>query len=89
MLGLGRVGEHEVADIAVGHDIVAKPKLLIDHGGERLDAVGVDLGELLDPAEDIVELGRQPLDLLARSSRCARAWRCDAPAVWKRAWAGG
>ena len=35
-----------------------------DHGGQRLDAVGVHLAELLDPAEDIVEFGHQPLELL-------------------------
>src|SRR6185312_2808352 len=56
-------GEDLVADIAFGDDVVAQPELLVDHRGQRLDPVGVDFGKLLDPAEDIVELGRQPLDL--------------------------
>ena len=37
--------------------------MLVDHRGQRLDAVGIDLAELLDPAEDIVEFGHHRLDL--------------------------
>ena len=36
---------------------------LVDHRGHRLDAGDIDLAELLDPAEDVVELGHQRLDL--------------------------
>ena len=63
MLGVGRVGEHRVADIAVIHHILAQAQFLVDHRGQRLDSLGVDLGELLDPAEDGVQFGRQRLDL--------------------------
>ncbi len=47
---------------AVVDDVVAQAEFLVDHGGERLDAVGVDRGELLDPAEDIVEFGHQRIN---------------------------
>ena len=60
MLRLGRIGEHVIADAAVVDDVVAQAELLVDDRGQRLDPVCIDLAELLDPAEDIVELGRQP-----------------------------
>ena len=72
--------------VAVGHDVVAQAKLVVDHRGQRLDAVGVDLAELLDPAEDIVEFGHQRARSPHRSSRCARAWRYGAPVRVSRTW---
>ena len=65
----GRVGQHLVADIAVGDDILAQAQMVGDHRGHRLDAGGVDLAELLDPAEDVVELGNERLGL--GIGRCA------------------
>ena len=49
--------------------------------GHRLDAVGVDLVQLLDPAEDAVELAcMRRLRFLrpgcGRARRCASRWRC-------------
>ena len=52
-----------VADVAVVDDVVAQAQLLVDHRGQRLDAVGIDRGQLVDPAEDIVEFGDQRVDL--------------------------
>jgi hypothetical protein len=63
MLGHRRIGEHGVADAAVGDDIRPHPKLVRNDGGHRLDAGHVDLLQLLDPADDVVELGHQSLDL--------------------------
>ena len=64
MLRVGRIFEDVIAAIAVVDHIVAKPEVIFDHRGQRLDAVGVDLAKLFDPPEDIVELGRKFLDLL-------------------------
>ena len=64
MLGVGRIGEHLVADIAVVDDVVPQAEFLVDDRGQRLDAVGIDLAQLLHPTEDVVELGRQALELL-------------------------
>src|SRR5438128_360958 len=64
MLRMRSVGEHRLADIAVIDDVLAQPELLVDHGRQRLDPVGIDLAQLLDPAEDIVELGYQAFELL-------------------------
>ena len=60
----GALASTVVADIAVGDDVIAQPELLIDHGGQRLDPVGIHLAKLLDPAEDLVELGHEPFELL-------------------------
>ena len=64
MLRLGGIGEDFLADIAVINDIIAKAKFLIDNGGQWLNPVGVDLRQLLDPAEDIVEFRRKPVNFL-------------------------
>ena len=64
MLRARRIREHRIAAIAIGHLVVAKAKLLVDDRGQGLDAVRIDLAELFDPAEDVVELGHEPLDLL-------------------------
>src|SRR5690348_10003942 len=50
VLRVGRIGEDLVPGIAFGDDIVAKPQLLVDDCGQRLDPVGIDLVKLLDPA---------------------------------------
>jgi hypothetical protein len=60
----GGVGEHLVAAIAVRDRVLAQAQLLVDHGGQGFDAVGVDFAELLDPANDRVQLGLEPRDLL-------------------------
>ena len=64
MLGDRGIGENVVAAITVRHLVLAKAELVRNHGRERLDAVGVHLAELLHPAEDIVEFGDKPLELL-------------------------
>jgi hypothetical protein len=74
VLGLGRVGEDVVADAAIVDDVVAQAELLVDDRRQRLDAVGVDLAELLDPAQNVVELGQQPVELLV-AHRDARQFR--------------
>ena len=43
--------------------IVAQPHGLRDHGGHRLDLGGIDLAQLLDPAQDIVEFGDHAIQL--------------------------
>ena len=53
MLRLGRVEQDIIADVAVVDDVVAEAELLVDHRGQRLDAVGILLAELLDPAKDV------------------------------------
>src|SRR5258705_416487 len=63
MLGLGRVGEHILADITVGHLIVTQPELLLNHRSQRLDPVGVDFSELLDPADDRIQFGYETREL--------------------------
>ena len=60
----GSRGDHRIAAVAIVHDVVAQTKFLVDDGGQRLYLVGVDLAQLLDPAENVVELGREPRDLL-------------------------
>jgi len=64
MLRFGCVGEHLVANVAVVDDVVAQAKLLLDDCGKRLDAVCIDLAQLLDPAKNVVELGHEPTELL-------------------------
>ena len=63
MLRLGRIGEHFVANIAVGHGVLAQAQFLFDHRGQRFHAIGIDLAQLLDSAEDVVELRQQPVEL--------------------------
>ena len=63
MLGFRRVFQHVVAAVAVVDDVVAQAKLIGDDGGQRLDAVGIDLAQLLDPLQDIIEFRHQFLDL--------------------------
>lgn len=55
MLALRRIGEYLVADVAIGHDIVAQAQMVGDDRGHRLDALGIDLAQLLDPAENVAE----------------------------------
>jgi hypothetical protein len=38
--------------------------MVFDHGGQRLDAIGVDLAELLDPAEDVVQFRHHAVDFV-------------------------
>ena len=64
MLGDRRIGEDFVPAIAVRDLVLAKGQRVRNDRGQRIDAIGVHFLELLDPAEDIVELGHQPLDLL-------------------------
>src|SRR5215472_12225703 len=61
-VGLGRVGEDLGGIAAVGDHIVARRQLHRLGGGERGDALRVDLVQLLDPGEDAGELGRQRLE---------------------------
>src|SRR5690606_2122039 len=69
VLGHGRIGEHLVAHAAarqrVGIDhVLAQAQLLRDHRGHRLDAGAIDLAELLDPAENGIELGHHPVEFV-------------------------
>jgi len=61
MLGIGSVGEDLIANAAIIDDVRAKPKVLVDHGRQRLDAIGIDLAKLFHPAKDIVEFGHKAL----------------------------
>src|SRR3546814_18864742 len=61
----------------VGHRVVAQRQRHGDHRGHRLDALGVQLGKLLDPAQDVRQLLGQRLlvafvDANARQSRALR-----------------
>src|SRR5690606_10067453 len=63
MFGDRRVGEHLVADAAIGDRVLAQAQRVGDDRGHRRDAGDIDLLQLLDPAEDVAELGRERLDL--------------------------
>ena len=65
-LAPGRVGEDILDAPAVGHLVGAQRERDIDDAGHRLDALGIDLGELLDPGEDVVELAGDRLALAFR-----------------------
>src|SRR5262245_32714078 len=54
--GLARVGEDLVGIAAVGDDVVALRQHRFDRGGHRLDALGLELVQLLDPGEDVLQL---------------------------------
>ena len=74
---------------AVGHHVLAHLQRHVRGAGQRLDAVDVHLVQLLDPAQDAVQLGLQ-----ARRSRlpprgCGRAWRCGGRSRDRATWAGG
>ena len=43
--------------------VVAQPHGLRDHGSHRLDLRGIDLAQLLDPAQDVVEFGDHAIEL--------------------------
>src|SRR5690606_36547747 len=64
-----RIGQHLVAHPAARQrvgidDVVAQPQGLRDHRGHRLDAGAIDFAELLDPAENGIELGHHPVELV-------------------------
>ena len=63
MLRVRSIGQHRVTAIAVGDLVLAQAQLLVDDRGQRLDPVGVHFAELLDPADDRVELWLEPRDL--------------------------
>ena len=48
---------------ARGDRVVPQAQFVVDDRGQRLDPVSVYFAELLDPIEDIVELGYHRLDL--------------------------
>ena len=77
MLRFGRIGENVIPDVSVVHDIVAKAELLIDHRGERFDAVGIDLGELLDQPRMLLSSGAsRSISSSLMAIRASRAmWR--------------
>ena len=64
MLRVGRIFEDVVAAIAVVDHIIAKPEVIFDHRGQRLNAVGVDFAELFDPAEDVVQFRHHAVDFV-------------------------
>src|SRR5690349_10481074 len=74
MIALRRVRKDRIAPVAFGDDVLAQAKRVRDHRGHRLDRRGIDLAELLDPAEDVVELGHEPLGggIVDRDAREAR-----------------
>ena len=63
VLGGRRVGEDLVADAAVGDDVVAQAQLLGMTAVIGSTPATSTSPQLLDPAEDVGELGRERLDL--------------------------
>ena len=64
MLRIRRVLENIIPAVAVVDDVIAQAKVVLNHRGQRLDAGGIDLAKLLDPAEDVVELWNRLRDLV-------------------------
>src|ERR1700682_1080190 len=63
VLGLRRVGEHAGGVAAVAHLVLAERQLHWRHRSHRLDTLDIGFLELLDEAEDRIDLAPQVLDL--------------------------
>src|SRR3546814_4348027 len=63
VFGLGSIGKHLVPDAAFGNDIVAQAHFVRDDRGHRLDAIGIHLPKLFDPAPYTIDLSFQMLEI--------------------------
>ena len=59
-----RIGDDVIGDAAVGHLVLAHLHRHRRDRGHRLDALDIDLAELLDEGQDGVELAAEILDLV-------------------------